>query len=53
MTTLIAHHDDNEELTDDDLVTLGLEFTDMECFNIERETLSQNFSKIWHEVHYK
>ena len=48
-----ASDDDNDELTDDDLVTLGLKVTDMERFDIERETCSQQFSKIWHEVHYK
>ena len=48
-----ALDDDNEELTDDDLVTLGLKVTDMERFDIERETRSQQFSKIWHEVRYK
>ena len=46
-------NDDNEELADDDLVALGLQVTDTKCFDIERETCSQNSSKIWHEVCYK
>lgn len=36
-------NDDNEELNDDDLVTLGLKVTDMERFDIERETRSLRY----------
>ena len=35
--------DDNEELTEDDLVTLGLKVTDVERCDIERETRSQSY----------
>ena len=37
-------NNDNEELTDDDLVTLGLKITEMELCDIERETHSQHSS---------
>lgn len=46
-------NDDNKELTDDDLVTHGLKVTELECLDIEKETRSQYFSKVWHEVRYK
>ena len=48
-----ASNKDNEELTDDDLVTLGLKVTESDRFDIEKETRSQHFSKLWHEVRYK
>ena len=39
-------NDDNDGLIDGDLMTLGLKVTDMEHFDIERETYSQHFSEI-------
>ena len=46
-------NDDSEGVADDDLVTIGLQVTDMEHFDIERKKRNQNSSKIWHEVRYK
>ena len=50
---IIILNDDNDGVADDDLVTLGLQVTDIEHLDIERKTRHQNSSKIWHEVRYK
>ena len=46
-------NEDNGDLTDGDLVTLGLKVTESDRFDIEKETCSQHFSKVWHEVRHK